>query len=383
MKSRVAIIDSVGAHGSSFHYYVFGQAIGLIKSGLKISVYTNDETENPKIESLDFYQTYKNIYKSKYRLLSAIRYLRASVYSIIHARSNGCKIFHFHLFDFNLLILFNILICRISFSKAVLTIHDVKSFDSVKKNNLVSRLIYKLSSALITHNIFSRDEIKKDNKLSNHNIHIIPHGNYLPFINVQKDKSLCRKELELPKNKKIILFFGMIKKVKGLEVLLRAMKKIKANNKDIVLLVAGKCYKNDFAFYQQIIDKNKLNDNCILHIKFIPDEDVEYYYGACDLVVLPYTRIYQSGVLLMSLSYRKPTLVSDLDPLTDIITHNKTGYIFKSQDPNDLSQKIVDILNDENSLQHVNKNAYQHVKKKYSWEAIGSATKRVYQTLIE
>ena len=383
MKSRVAIIDSVGAHGSSFHYYVFGQAIGLIKSGLKISVYTNDETENPKIESLDFYQSYKKIYKSKYRILSGMRYLKGSIYSIFHARIKGCKIFHFHLFDFSILMLFNILICRFLFSKIVLTIHDVKSFDGNKKNNLISKLIYKLSSSLITHNVFSREEIRKDNKSIKRNINIIPHGNYLPFINVQNNKSICRKELSLPKNKKIILFFGMIKKVKGLEVLLRAMKEIKTENKDIVLLIAGKCYKNDFSFYQQIIDKNKLNDDCILHIKFISDQDIKYYYGACDLVVLPYTRIYQSGVLLMSLSYRKPTLVSDLPPLTEIITHNETGYIFKSEDFVDLSKKIVGILNDEDLLNRVNINAYELVKTKYSWEFIGSATARVYQTLIE
>ena len=111
---------------------------------------------------------------------------------------------------------------------------------------------------------------------------------------------------------------------------------------------------NSFSYYQKMIDEYNLNKFCILHTRFIKEEDVKYYYAAADLVVLPYTKIYQSGVLLMSLSYNKPTIVSDLLPLIDIITHNETGFVFKNNDDVALSEKINDIFLSEKDFNDKN-----------------------------
>ena len=67
MKRKVAIIDTLGAHGGAFHFYTFGQSMGLINSGVNVSLYTNNETTNPKIKGLKFFTFYKNIFKSKFR----------------------------------------------------------------------------------------------------------------------------------------------------------------------------------------------------------------------------------------------------------------------------------------------------------------------------
>ena len=379
----MAIIDSVGAHGSSFHFYLFGQAKGLIKNGVETSVYTNDETQDPKINSLKFYQAYKKLYKSKSKLIGGLRYLLGSTFAIFHARISGCSILHYHLFYTNILVLFNILLTRILFGKAVLTIHDVSSFSNDYESVFLSKLIYKFSNSIITHNMFSKTEIKKIKHLKSFDIHIIPHGNYLPFINVQENKLLCRDRLQISKNKKVIMFFGMIKKVKGLEVLLHALCEVKKNHNDVLLLIAGKSFKNDFTVYQKIIDQNNLQNHCMLHIRFIPDQDVEYYYGACDLVVLPYKRIYQSGVLLMSLSFEKATLVSNLPPLKEIITDGKNGFIFESENSIDLAKKLNDILSNKILLNKVGRNGRKLVEKKYNWEKIGRDTQKIYQGLIE
>ena len=110
---------------------------------------------------------------------------------------------------------------------------------------------------ILTHNNFSKNEITKIVP-KNLNIHIVPHGNYLPFIEIEKDKLKSKKKLNLPENKKIILFFGLIKEVKGLEVLLKSLKKVIEQHKDIRLLIAGKIWKNDFSKYQKIIDEKKV-----------------------------------------------------------------------------------------------------------------------------
>ena len=148
----------------------------------------------------------------------------------------------------------------------------------------------------------------------------------------------------------------MIKKVKGLEILLESLKEVVAKNPDIVLLIAGNLWQNDFSMYQQIIDENNLSKNVLLHTKFIAHEDVEHYYCASDLVVLPYKRIYQSGVLMMTLSYGRPVLVSDLPPLKEVVVDNESGFLFKTEDVNDLADKLIVILSDQENLERVREN---------------------------
>ena len=173
----------------------------------------------------------------------------------------------------------------------------------------------------------------------------------------------------------------MIKKVKGLEILLKSLRKVIDSNPDTILLIAGKPWENEFKIYQQIIDENNLSENVILHTRFIPHEDVEYYYSASDLVVLPYKKIYQSGVLMMTLSYGKPALVSDLPPLKEVITDNENGFLFSSEDVSDLARRLNQILGDKDNLERVRVNGNILINTRFDWDEIGRLTKEAYQTL--
>ena len=226
MKRKVAIIDTLGAHGSSFHFYSFGQVLGLSRLNVRVSLYSNNETNNPQIEEVKFHTFFYDLFISKYLVISGLRWIIGMLRSIIHARVNGISIFHFHVFHTNILILFNLLLVKFVMGKVVLTIHDVTSFANDNNSNFISKYIYRLTDVILTHNEFSRDELIKIVPLLKENIHIVPHGNYTPFINIRKDKSKSRAKLDLPQDKTILLFFGMIKKAKGLEVLLKSLRKV-------------------------------------------------------------------------------------------------------------------------------------------------------------
>lgn len=380
MNKKVAIIDPIGAHGSSHHFYLFGQSKGLIKNGLKVSLYTNTETIDPKIKGLNFFTYYKDIFSSKLKIINGLKWIIGSFHSILHARFSCIRIFHFHIFYTNILVLFNLVLVKLLFGKVVLTIHDVDSF-AKKDIKLISNLIYMITDLVLTHNQFSKSHILKKNPNLAAHISIIPHGNYTSFINVRNDKIASRIHLGLNKNKKIILFFGMIKKVKGLDVLLESFRKVIDTNPNIILLIAGNPWKNDFSIYQRIIEKNNLEDNVILHTRYIPQNDVEHYYCASDLVVLPYTKIYQSGVLMMALSYEKPVLVSDLPPLKEIIIDNQNGFLFKSESINDLTKRLNFILSSSEDLERVRKNGSRLMNRKFGWDVIGRSTLHAYQKL--
>ena len=377
---KVAIIDTLGEHEGSFHFYTFGQCIGLINNNVDVSLYTNNETKKPNIKKLKFYSFYNNLFSSNFKLISGIRWITGSLKSIIHARISNISFFHFHIFYINILVLFNILLVKILFGKVVVTIHDVHSFSNQVKINFTKKIFYALTDLILTHNNFSKNEITKIVP-KNLNIHIVPHGNYLPFIKLEKDKLRSKKKLNLQENKKIILFFGLIKEVKGLEVLLKSLKEVVEKHKDIRLLIAGKLWKNDFSKYQKIIDEQKLNDYCILHTKFIPQSLVKHYYAASDLVVLPYKRIYQSGVLMMTLSYEKPVLVSDLPPLTEVINDDVNGYVFKSEDSENLSCKLNEIFSEHKKLSNISVQGFKEVKEKFDWNNVGYLTAKAYGSI--
>ena len=381
MKRKVAIIDTLGAHGGAFHFYAFGQSIGLINSGVDVSLYTNNETINPRITGLKFFSFYKDIFASESKIINGLQWITGSIQSIFHARFSGISIFHFHIFYTNVLVLFSVLLVKLLFGKVVLTIHDVSSFANSSDLSIIGSMIYKLTDLILTHNKFSKSEIVKINPNLSSCIYIVPHGNYIPFIHVQNDKERSRQHLEIPNEKKVLLFFGMIKKVKGLDVLLLALKDVIKENPDVLLLIAGKPWENDFSNYQRIIDENNLSDYCLLHTKFIPQADVEHYYCAADLVVLPYKKIYQSGVLMMTLSYGKPALVSDLPPLKEVVTDMQTAFLFESENAISLAEKLNSILLKPEKLEQVRINGEELINTEYDWNEIGMQTKQAYQSL--
>lgn len=381
MKRKVAIIDTLGAHGGAFHFYTFGQSIGLINSAVDVSLYTNNETTNPRITGLKFFSFYKDVFASESKITNGVQWIIGSIQSIFHARFSGISIFHFHIFYTNVLVLFSLLLVKLLFGKVVLTIHDVSSFANSSDSSIIGSMIYKLTDLILTHNEFSKSEIVKINPTLSSCIYIVPHGNYIPFIHVQNDKEKSRQHLGIPNEKKVLLFFGMIKKVKGLDVLLHALKNVIKENPDVLLLIAGKPWENDFSNYQRIIDENNLSDYCLLHTKFIPHADVEHYYCAADLVVLPYNKIFQSGVLMMTLSYGKPTLVSDLPPLKEVVTDMQTAFLFESENPISLAEKLNLILLDPGKLEQVRINGEKLINTKYDWNEIERQTKQACQPL--
>ena len=116
MKKKVAIIDHLGAHGSSHHFYLFGQAQGLIQNNVLVNLYTNATTINPEIKGLDFYQFYKRIFNTN-KIIAFFRYFIGSLKSHLHAKISKCKIFHYHLFGSSVLVVFNMILAKIFFAK--------------------------------------------------------------------------------------------------------------------------------------------------------------------------------------------------------------------------------------------------------------------------
>lgn len=110
--------------------------------------------------------------------------------------------------------------------------------------------------------------------------------------------------------------------------------------------------------------------------------EVAFYYRAADLVVLPYRKIYQSGVLLMAMSYQVPVLVSDLPGMLEVVQDEDTGFVFKTGNHQSLQACLLKILEYPRLLAEVSQKASALMRNKYDWANIGLSTKKLYRDLL-
>jgi glycosyltransferase involved in cell wall biosynthesis len=262
--------------------------------------------------------------------------------------------------------------------RVVITAHDVEPFVVSLSTPTISRWAYQLAHCVIAHNQISRNELVERLGVEDAKIEVVPHGNYLHVLCPLPSQNIARKRLGVSSQAKVLLFFGQIKEVKGLDILLRAMPKMLAANPDVFLLIAGKPWKTDFDAYASMIRELAIEEHCLTHIRFIPDDEVPFFYAACDLVVLPYRRIYQSGVLLMAMSYGKAVLVSDIPGMKEVIEHGGNGFLFRSGEHGHLADVAIDILTDGELRHHAGQRALALMRAQYDWYAVGQRTAESY-----
>jgi len=184
--------------------------------------------------------------------------------------------------------------------------------------------------------------------------------NFGPIISKEKAKKL----LLLDSNKKYILFFGIVRDYKGLDLLLDAFQDERIKELDLNLIIAGEFY-GDSDKYIKKIEQLELKNNIIHHAKFIKDEKVVNYFCAVDLVVQPYKHATQSGITQIAFHFNKPMVVTDVGGLAEIVPNDKVGYVV---DP--LPEKIAEAINNFFVLKKEKEfvdNIVTH-KKKFSWD---------------
>ena len=174
---------------------------------------------------------------------------------------------------------------------------------------------------------------------------------------------LARKKLNLNPHDKIILFFGLIRHYKGLDILLEALAAPEIKNQGVKLLIAGEFY-DDKNFYLQLIKKLNLQDCVIVHDKFIPNDEVRDYFCAANLVAQTYRNATNSGVTMVGYFYEKPMLVTNVGGLSEIVPNEFCGYVVENNCAL-ISEKVVDFFANNRENEFVKNVKIE--KKKYEW----------------
>ena len=182
-------------------------------------------------------------------------------------------------------------------------------------------------------------------------------------------KQEARSHLNLNQDENIVLFFGFIRKYKGLDLLLEAIKIInydlQEGKNNIKLLIAGEFYE-DPKPYLELIEKLGIKDFLILKTDFIDDSEVKFYLCAADFVIQPYKNATQSGVTPLAYHFEKPMLVTNVGGLPDLVPDKKVGLIAEPN-PDSIAKKIQELytFGEGHFLPYL-----KEEKKKYSWNIL-------------
>ena len=361
---KVLLIDQIAKVN---YKYTFPLANGLVKSGCEVLLVIDQkkEKENCICERINYFNTDEKGISKLDKLKNYICSYR-KIENLI--KNNNFDVLHTEWFSFSPIDYYYIKKFKRQYGvRYVSTVHDILPFNSKFYDMPFHEKLYELADSVILQapgNVQRFAELFPQYK---EKTVMIPHGHMLDYVETV-DKEVSRKKLDIPLNKIVILFFGQIKKVKGVDLLLKALVKLKDKCPDIFVVIAGSIWQSDFTECQRIIEENDFSNCLRTDIKYIPDEEVKYYYSAADACVLPYTDVYQSGVIQLAYGYQKAVIASNLPAFTQFVKENETGFIAKSGDVESLVQAMERAVIKKDSLNQIGKSGYELVKDKLNWD---------------
>jgi glycosyltransferase involved in cell wall biosynthesis len=344
----------------------------------------------PDYRSGNFYQ--RLLEEELYSLNVILTYPDAKFTPFIFTKSvlkNKIDIIHIHWINpfvstnlFKFLALIFIFIADITFVKyfqkknIVWTVHNTYTHEcKYQKLELILRkYLASISKYIFCHSISAKNEISKEYGISLSKVQVIPHGNYIDCYDNKINKNESRKKLKINGNDFVYLFFGQIRPYKGIEDLIEAFNLLNVNNTKLLIVGVPK----DYYLENWIYSMSKNNKNIIFIPKFIPDNDIQIYMNASDVVVLPFKKILTSGSAVLALSFGKSIIAPDVASLGEILD-DEGSILYDSSDYQSLLEamkKALDSNVEKKGLHNL------QIAKNLQWEQIAIKTHDIYKKCI-
>ena len=247
--------------------------------------------------------------------------------------------------------------------KIIATCHNVFPHERFPMDKQLSRLALKrLDGYIVQSQSDAQDLLKiKDNP----KYILTAHPTYNVFKINDMPKEQARLELDISMDQKVLLFFGFVREYKGLKYLIKAMPQICEQLGDVKLMVVGS-FGDDKEEYLALINESGVSDAVMVKDSYTPDNEVEKYFAACDLVVCPYVSATQSGIVQIAYGFEKPVIATNVGGLPDVVTDERTGFIVKSEAPDEIAGAIIRYYEENREtefLKNIKEESY-----KFSWE---------------
>ncbi len=178
------------------------------------------------------------------------------------------------------------------------------------------------------------------------------------------------RKLGIPQGKTVLLFFGYVRRYKGLDILLQAFSLVVKRNPEIFLLVVGEFYEPRTQF-DEIIQREDLMESVKILDRFVPNTEVGLYFSAADVVVMPYRSATQSGIIPIAYQFEKPVITTRVGGLADFVEEEKTGFLAEPENPGALAASIETFLRKRKSIPFGEN--IRRFRVKFSWENLAQA----------
>jgi D-inositol-3-phosphate glycosyltransferase len=224
--------------------------------------------------------------------------------------------------------------------------------------------------------IVQSDAVEKDLKI------VKPDAKYIklahPIYNIfgeSIERTPARKELGIPSDAPAILFFGYIRKYKGLDILLRAMPEILKSLPELRLIIAGEFYSNEQEHKKLIEDLKIPAKNLVLATDYIGNDKVATYFSAANVAVLPYRSATQSGIVQIAYNFDVPVIATDVGGLSEVVIDRVSGLITKEPTPEYVANDVLRFFNE--NLEEKLRAGVREEKKKYSWDTFVEGVEQI------
>lgn len=245
------------------------------------------------------------------------------------------------------------------------TCHNVFPHERFPMDQFLSRMVLRRGSGYIVQSHLDEADlltVKPDAK------HIVtPHPTYNAFKMQNMSREEARELLQVDVRTPMLLFFGFVREYKGLGYLLDAMGEIKEQMPETQLWVVGD-FGEDKDKYLEQIQNNGIEDQVVLVEGYIPDREVEKYFAAADLVVLPYISATQSGIVQIAYGFEKPVVVTDAGGLPDVVQDHRTGYVVPKENADAIAKAVIDFYHTDHTIpwaEYIREQAGE-----FSWETM-------------
>jgi glycosyltransferase involved in cell wall biosynthesis len=387
---RVALLT-----GCQDRHYAFGLAMALADKGIFVDVIGNDDIdspefhESPHVRFLNFRDRHTERSKFPHKVWELVVYY-AKV--IAYAAFSRTKVMHIlwnnkvEWFDRTILMLYYKMVGK----KVVLTAHNVNQARRDSKDSWLNRTTlkaqYHLCDHIFVHTKKMKDELCGDFGVAEDAVTVIRYPINNAFPDTELTPADAKRRLGLELHEQAILFFGRLVPYKGIEHLLEAVRLLLDKRPDYRLIIAGEPKKVAEKYLKEIQSAlHRLFDlgQVILKAEFIADHDLELYFKAADVMVLPYKEIFQSGVLFLAYSFGLPVVATDVGSFREEIIDGNTGFLCRPGEPADIAAALeryfASGLYEDLSLRR--REIKDFVLSNHSWEAVADLICRAYSQL--
>lgn len=273
---------------------------------------------------------------------------------------------------------YSILLGALKKYKKIFICHNVLPHERFPMDSFLVKNTLKKAEGCIVHSGLDRDNLQGLLPKQKYRVNVHPTYNAFKIRNISRDDA--RKELGITENEKILLFFGFVRKYKGLIHLLEAMPEIIKNDSNIKLYIVGD-FGKDKSEYLELIEKHELNKSIVIKDGYVPDNEVEAYFAAADMCMCPYESATQSGIVQIAFGFGLPVLATNVGGLPEVVDDEKTGYVIPPMDSKAIVDKVKDYFSNHRE-EEFRKNVMTE-SERFSWKRMNETINDLYNEICK